>query len=151
MSLLADETVSSFEIENMQSDSESQRDREESGGEGYCVCVRVRVCVGCISFLLMPTCASDIRALHLITETDGSITRTSVCATTVYPGQVCVCVCFGAMPQCPCQDLYMCLSPFISPSPLLFAPCSYKVTVWILIILSCLIGSDSRQRRRGQT
>lgn len=43
----------------------------------------------------LPTCASDIRVLHLITGTDGSINRTSVCAADVYPGQVSgsVCVC----------------------------------------------------------
>lgn len=40
MSLLADETVSSFETENMQSDNESQRDgEEESGRNNVCVCV----------------------------------------------------------------------------------------------------------------
>ena len=33
VSLLADETVSSFETENMQSDNESQRDREEERGK----------------------------------------------------------------------------------------------------------------------
>lgn len=42
VSLLADETVSSFETENMQSDNESQRDgEEESGRNNVCVCVSV--------------------------------------------------------------------------------------------------------------
>lgn len=34
VSLLAGETVSRVEIENMQSDNESRRDRKEAGGEG---------------------------------------------------------------------------------------------------------------------
>lgn len=34
VSVLAGETVSCIEIENMQSDNESQRDRKEAGGEG---------------------------------------------------------------------------------------------------------------------
>lgn len=97
MSLLADETVSSFETENMQSDSESQRDTERQRrsrrGEITRIKVRVCVCVGCISLLWMPTCESNIRVLHLIAGADGSINRTSVCVTTVYPSQACVRVC----------------------------------------------------------
>lgn len=55
-------------------------------------------------------------------------------------------------PHCTCQDLRMCLSPFISLSFLLprFAPCSSKVTVWILIILSYLIVSHSKRHRRDR-
>lgn len=112
MSLLAEETVSSFAIENTQSDSEGQKNREEAEDEGWCMCV----CVGCISFLRLQTCASGIRVPYLIRGADGLINRTSVRA--VIPSRfVRVCV-------FPCQDLYMCLSALIflsSPLPL-FAP-----------------------------
>lgn len=74
--MLADETVSSFEIENMQSDNESQRDWGVGGwGE-----LRRE---GCVAFLRMPACASNIMVLHLITGADGSINKTSVCASAV--------------------------------------------------------------------
>jgi len=79
VSLLAEETVFSFETENMQSDSESQRDtemeRKQKGRDNVCVCVCVRARV-CGLLLRMPTCANDISVLHLIAGADGSIKAT---------------------------------------------------------------------------
>lgn len=139
MSLLADETVSSFEIENMQSDNEEPEGLggwSGVGGAGE----------GGLRFI---SADADMCERH-----HGSASELTVQLT----GQVSVPLLFVlgrfslCAPHCTCRDLYMCLSPFISPSLPLpwFAPCSLEsdcLDINYIVASNCLPQQATQERQ----
>lgn len=126
VSLLADETVSSFETENMQSDSESQRDTERQRRSRravfhFCGCRHVKATSG---FCIL----SQELTVQLTGQVCVSLQFIPVRPACVCVGvEGCVCVCVGwvlrTRPLNVPFTLHLCISPLFRIS---FFPSSYK-------------------------
>lgn len=104
MSLLADETVSSFETENMQSDSESQRDTERQRRSRRGEITRIKVCVSVCVWAVFHFCGCR----HVKATSGFCILSQEL--TVQLTGQVCVPLPFiPVRPACMCVGVEGCV------------------------------------------